>query len=253
MTAITEHVYLAGSGKFGNCLTHPLDSNVYLIAADDNAMALVDAGCGLGHDQILRRIRQDGFDPATIMYLFLTHYHADHIGGVANLAGELPALTVCGSSETIRTVIAGDEERSSLRLARELGIYPNDFRLKPCPALNAKILHDGDTELLGNMRITALATPGHSAGHYAYLLFPASERAGLFGGDCLFPGGKIIMQDIPDCSYEDYVRTLRKLLDYPAKSLFPGHFMPDADNGLRHLRSAIDVLDRGGIPENALP
>jgi len=45
--------------------------------------ALVDAGCGPGHDQLVSNISQCLPDAVRISHLLLTHCHYDHTGGAA--------------------------------------------------------------------------------------------------------------------------------------------------------------------------
>ena len=56
---ISEHIYLVGSEQFG--LSHPLDCSCYLIDGG-SAVALIDAGLGLGVDDIIANIAAAGFD-----------------------------------------------------------------------------------------------------------------------------------------------------------------------------------------------
>ena len=49
-------------------------------------------------------------------------------------------------------------------------------------------LGDGDEVDLGGLRLRALATPGHTPEHLAYLLFDGDEPAGLFSGGSLLVG-----------------------------------------------------------------
>ena len=84
---LTPDVSLVGGGMFGFGLTSPGDCHVYLLDGGDD-LVLVDAGIGgtAGDPQkIIDMIEADGHDPAKISRLFLTHYHADHMGGAAEM------------------------------------------------------------------------------------------------------------------------------------------------------------------------
>ena len=83
---LTERVYLVGSGSVGFSITHSSDCHIYLIDGGDE-LALIDAGTGLGKDEILELIEAHGFSLDDVRYLFLTHYHADHAGGAAGYQG----------------------------------------------------------------------------------------------------------------------------------------------------------------------
>lgn len=94
----------------------------------------------------------------TITQVYETHVHADFVSGASELARATGA-----------TIYAG-------RLGE------SEFPHQP--------LDDGDVIALGNLRITALWTPGHTPEHMSYLLTdPASDAPGyLFSGDMLFVG-----------------------------------------------------------------
>src|SRR5260370_4174022 len=75
---IITRVPLAGGEQFG--LSHPLDCNCYLLDGG-SALAIVDTGLGLGADEIIDNMVADGFDPARLTHILLTHSHPCHWGG----------------------------------------------------------------------------------------------------------------------------------------------------------------------------
>src|SRR5258706_15037870 len=79
---IGERIYLVGSEQFG--LSHPLDCSCYLIDGG-SALALVDAGLGMGADDILANIAAAGFDPGLLTHIFITHAHLRHLGGSSEI------------------------------------------------------------------------------------------------------------------------------------------------------------------------
>ena len=85
---ISEHIYLVGSEQFG--LSHPLDCSCYLIDGG-SALALIDAGLGLGVDDIVANIAAAGFDPQALTHILITHAHAGHWGGALELRRRLGA------------------------------------------------------------------------------------------------------------------------------------------------------------------
>ena len=92
-----------------------------------------------------------------------------------------------------------------------------------------------------------VATPGHSTGHLSYLVHDGA-RTDLFTGDTLLFGGQIILQNTWDCDLRAHSRSLRKLAEYRYDGMFPGHLTFSITDGERHLRTALDALDRGTIP-----
>jgi len=88
--------------------------------------------------------------------ILLTHHHADHVGGVAELVREHAVEVICSHYDLARIATA----------TRGVG--------------------DGDTfDVLGTP-VRVIATPGHTLGHVAYHL-PAIGA--VFTGDTLFSGG----------------------------------------------------------------
>ncbi|MCC7352181.1 MAG: MBL fold metallo-hydrolase [Anaerolineae bacterium] len=242
---LTDHIALVGSGDSGGfSLSHPLDCHVYLVDGGDE-LALVDAGNGLDVDAILAQVRQAGGDLARLRYLFLTHGHYDHSGGCRALREGL-GLQVVASAATARWLSTGDEVGIGLAAARRAGLYPESARLEPCPV--DVVVADGDVVAVGGLSVTALATPGHSADHTAYLL--ADDAPALFSGDSIFVGGKIIVQNLPDCVLSDYVMTIRRLAGLQIARLLPSHGLLALKRGQQHLLAAMAAIDRLQIPGN---
>lgn len=246
---LTRDVALVGGGNLGFNLSAPLDCHVYLLDGGDE-LALVDAGVGdVAGDSsaILANIAEDGFDPGRISRLLLTHYHADHAGGAAELREHL-GLTVHGSELTASALAAGDEDAISLPFAKAAGFYPADYRFRACPA--TADLSEGRPFRVGRLTVTPFATPGHCRGHVS-LLVEGGDRRYLIGGDLIFFGGTIIAQNIPDCSIQEYAASARKMADVPFDALLPGHLSISLRDGKRHVDRAAAAFNQLMIPRNA--
>jgi glyoxylase-like metal-dependent hydrolase (beta-lactamase superfamily II) len=86
-------------------------------------------------------------------------------------------------------------------------------------------LGDGDIVRVGNLNVTALYTPGHSADHLSFWL--AGDRA-LFTGDLVLGRGSS-MVTYPEGDVADYLRSLERLAAMEPRILFPGHWDPVTD------------------------
>jgi glyoxylase-like metal-dependent hydrolase (beta-lactamase superfamily II) len=127
----------------------PYETNCYLVVCKKTRQSLVvDAPADAG--QIIAAL--DRTEPR---YILLTHGHRDHTGALPSLRARLKAP-----------------------LASHLA---DAAALKTPPEI---VLKDGDSLTLGNLKITALYTPGHTPGS---LCFKMGRY--LFAGDTIFPGG----------------------------------------------------------------
>jgi glyoxylase-like metal-dependent hydrolase (beta-lactamase superfamily II) len=99
---------------------------------------------------------------------------------------------------------------------------------KAAPA--TRLLEDGDVVDLGDRVFEVVHTPGHSPGGIA--LF---ERATgiLFSGDIVYDGP--LIEDCPSADAQDYVRSMRRLLDLPVRVMHGGHFPSCSGERLRAL------------------
>lgn len=131
------------------------DNYIFLLQDGSNA-AVVDP---TEAQPVLRMLNQLG---ATLVAIFNTHHHGDHVGGNRQLMDEYPGLTVYGS-EVDRDRIPGQKV----------------------------FLNDGDVVTFGGRTAHVFFVPGHTRGHIAYYFAPIDEHqpGELFCGDTLFAGG----------------------------------------------------------------
>ena len=245
---LTERVYIVGSGRFGLSLTSDYDCHVYLIDGGED-VALIDAGVGMATQEIFEHIAADGFEVQRIRHLLLTHGHADHAGGTAALRRSLPRLRVYAHPVTARRLREADERGIGLDMARRAGIYPEQYVFEPAEV--EEEMGDGQVVTIGDLMVQALETPGHCAGHHAFVLDCHGARV-FFSGDLIFCGGHILLQNTPDCDLQAHIRSLRRLRDLGVDILLPGHLSFALRRGQRHIDAALEILDRGGIPPQAL-
>jgi glyoxylase-like metal-dependent hydrolase (beta-lactamase superfamily II) len=241
---LAERIHLVGSGSFGFDLTDPYDCHIYLLDGGSE-LALVDVGAGMGAAEVVANVRRAGFDPGRIEQLICTHAHGDHAGGAARMRELLPDAALSISGEVADLVRSGDEARTSIGAAKLAGIYPADYRLEPCRV--DRELAEGDRIAIGDLTLECIGTPGHSSGHLSFLLEHDGRRS-LFGGDVVFFGGTVLLQNIHDCSLGALVESLRKLRGLDVDALFPGHLAFSLSDGQRHIETANRALDTLLIP-----
>lgn len=240
---ILDDIYIVASGDAGFSMSHYRDCTVYLIDGGEE-MALIDAGVGADDTRIIKNIEKDGLDPNKISKILLTHGHADHSGGAAGLK-ELLKAEVFGTGDTARFVSGGDEKAIALTEAKLAGAYEADYVFRPCPVTP---LSDNARVRIGRYELTLLETPGHCDGHASYLM----ERGGkkiLFGGDLVFPFGRVILQNIWDCRIPEHAASMNRIRELKIDSLLCAHSGILLERGYKAVETACASFDRLSVPD----
>lgn len=240
---LTDEIWLVGSGGVGFSLTNAHDCHVYLVCSGTSGV-LIDAGCGLELDRILAEIDNTGIERSIIDRVLITHAHVDHAGGAGALSRALGAR-VSASAEVAAILRSADGVAASFDRMKGPGAYPDDFDYLGCAEVD--VIAPGERIALGSLELEVLAASGHSAGHLAYLL----HRPGgtdLFSGDAVFGLGRILLQDIWDCSLAESTATVRLLTALRPDGLFPGHGIVALNDGWMHLYSAMSEIVNGLPP-----
>jgi glyoxylase-like metal-dependent hydrolase (beta-lactamase superfamily II) len=229
-------------------MTDELDCHIYMVT-DGTEAILIDSGGGRDTERILQEIERDGIDPSSIRQLWLTHAHADHGGGAASLRTAL-GVDVLASSFAADCLERGDEVAISLDRARQAGGYPADYRFSACPV--RRTLNGGDRLPVGKLEIEVIDSPGHCGGHLSFhLLRPGGTD--LFTGDALFWGGKILLQDIWDCSAVDSCRSVERLAASRPDGLYPAHGAIARNRGWVHADTAMELVSQLLPPQQFVP
>ena len=242
---IDARIYVVGSGRAGYGLTDRYDCDIYLIDCGKK-LAMIDAGAGLDTKRVEELIHFHGFSMKDIQTIFITHAHGDHVGGARALK-ERTAADILAHPDSVAYLESGAQDKMSVDIAAARGMYPAGFTVGACEASPIK---DGENVQIKDVSFTAIHTPGHCSGHNSYLVATPEKRY-LFSGDSIFLGGRISLQNIWDCSRAEYARTARRLDELEFDALLPSHFGIDLSEGKRHIRRAVEIFDRLGVPDQA--
>lgn len=124
-----------------------------------DGLVLIDGALPQAAPAILANIRAAGFDPGDIKYILSTEPHFDHAGGFAALARDTGA-TVVASARGAAGLRAGTLAADDPQLA-----YGGTW---PAVTTRVRVVKNGEVLDLGDTRITAHATPGHTMGSMSW-------------------------------------------------------------------------------------
>jgi metallo-beta-lactamase class B len=123
----------------------------YLVVSDKGAI-LLDGTLAENAGHIEKNIRALGFELDDVKIILNSHAHFDHAAGIATL-----------KQDTGAQVMAMEADRSALENGKQEG--DTNYGGATFPAVKVdKALKDGDVVAVGNVKMVAIATPGHTKG-----------------------------------------------------------------------------------------
>lgn len=210
-------------------------TNTYLLGAD--RQALVDPGpLDEAHQ---RRLLEEAGD--RLRWILVTHTHIDHSPLAAALKEATGAEIVAFGPAPQKPKQRSSPRRSSKHLdAHDMSFAPD------------RLLSDGEALDIGDMRVSAVYTPGHTSNH---LCFEIDGTRLLFSGDHVMSGSTVVIAP-PDGDMAAYLESLEKVRQRKPRRIAPGHgdMIEDPaavlDDYLRHRMEreaqVVARLDAGG-------
>lgn len=181
---------------------------------------LFDAGNGAAHGgKMLERLRAAGIAPEQIDYIFVTHFHGDHIGGLAADGKPLFAnaqLYVPDAEYAAWAAMGNDGGKEAVETVDTYGDRLHRFAYTDILPLGVK----------------AMAAPGHTPGHTVY------QTGRLFIAGDLLHGFDLQMQDLDICPAYDMdsakaTESRKHFIDYIRQNKLITAGMHFPDNGVK--------------------
>ncbi|MEP6766521.1 MAG: subclass B3 metallo-beta-lactamase [Gemmatimonadaceae bacterium] len=144
-----EPVHIFGNAYYVG--PHNLSS---VLLRTNAGMILIDGALPESAPLIAANIRKLGFDIRDVKYIVNSHVHFDHSGGISELQ-KLSGAQVAASplsAPVLKSGASGSDDP-------QFGVIPN-FE----PVANVVVVKDDETIRVGDIAITAHATPGHTPG-----------------------------------------------------------------------------------------
>ncbi len=199
--ASTAH-YESEGVRISKTVVEPHDNNVYIVLCTHTGdCVLIDAA---NEPERLLALARD----AGVRRVLTTHGHYDHVQAVA-------AFRAAGIP---------------------VGVGADDVAMMPGHDF---IIGDGETIAVGDLRLRAIHTPGHTPGGMSFVL---EGHPVLFSGDTLFPGGPGAT-GFPGGDFPTVIASIRdRLYALPDEThVFPGHGLDTTIGAERpHLQEWID-------------
>jgi glyoxylase-like metal-dependent hydrolase (beta-lactamase superfamily II) len=166
-------------------------SNAYLVADPETGTGiLIDGNDEL--EPLLERAERDGIG---ITHILVTHPHGDHVAGLPEARKQLGNPPLVAHAET------------AAELDEEVEVT----------------LGDGEKLQAGSLEVEAIYTPGHAAGHLAFLI----DGSDVFTADVLFKGTVGGTMAPGASGFDDLKASVMRLLELPPETrVHPGHREP---------------------------
>ena len=194
-------------------------TNTYLLSGQASRQLLVDTAEGADtYIDLLRDAARDSSSKADVTDIVLTHWHHDHVDGLAAVLNLLSSLD--STPPRIHKYPAPDHDHLVVDVLESMS--GNMFTR----AANGKVLHDlQDDQVLDlgdDCSVRVLHAPGHTTDSIALIYKPASSREVLLTADTVLGMGTAVFEDL-----HTYLNTLQRLVDAltgkDEVELYPGH------------------------------
>ena len=151
-----------------------------ILIAGDGGLVLLDAALPQSAPLIDASIRRLGFETGDIRLILNSHTHFDHAGGIAALQRASRA-TVAASPSAAEALRGGNPTADDPQFAIASNGFPR--------VQDVRVIRDSETLAVGDVKITAHFTPGHTPGGttWSWQACEESRCLGVVYADSLNP------------------------------------------------------------------
>lgn len=217
----------------------PCSVAAYMLEHSDG-LVLVESGPGSTVPALETALAAHGYGIQHVTHVLLTHIHLDHAGASGYLARQ-------GAQIFVHPVGAPHLLNPEKLIASATRIYGDLMdslwgEILPVPPEKLTVLQDNEEVVVGNLRFTALNTPGHAEHHYAYQF----EDLCLSGdvGAVRIPGYSYLRVPMPPPEFhlEKWRESIARLQKVGFKRMALTHF-GIFDDAAWHLQATLKALD----------
>jgi metallo-beta-lactamase class B len=207
-------------------------SSILIVGSAGNV--LIDGGTEEDAGLIADNIQRLGYSVRDIRFILTSHEHFDHVGGIAKLQ-QLSGATVVTSPAAAKVLSAGTPSPDDPQFGAVKGFPPVQV---------GRTVRDGEEVLLGNVMLTAIATPGHTPGALSW------RWVSCDGGVCrtIVYADSLTAVSAPNYRYSDHPAVvsafraaISKIADSPCEILLTPH--PGASQMPERLALGKPLLD----------
>lgn len=209
-----------------------------ILIVGEDGLVLIDSGTKAGSEVVETNIAELGRSITEVKALLVSHEHYDHIGGMARLQqlSGAPVYTGLAAAPVVRT--GNDDPRDP-----QAGLH------EPMEPVTGEVhsVRDGETDTIAGVRITGIATPGHTVGamSWQWQSCEDGECVTIVYGDSLTP---VSADEYRFIDNPDYVSRFRggiaRLAGLPCDLLLTPH--PSASDMRTRLAGLAAWIDSGG-------
>lgn len=207
------------------------------IIEHEHHAAFVDTGTTHSVPYLLAALDELGIDRSAVDFVFLTHVHLDHAGGVGALMQALPNARAVLHPRGAPHLI--DPEKliaASIAVYGEAAYRQLYGELVPLPKERVLVTHDLERMSLAGRQLEFVHTPGHALHHQAIVDL---QHAGIFTGDTFglsyremdTAKGAFILPATPPTQFdpEQLLHSVDRLAAYAPQYLYLMHYGRVAD------------------------